>query len=117
MSGSLLTSRSFLPDLSSLGPSQLLYLFIVGGAVLCSFAFLFRPFVNLGVTIFFLVSANVLILGTSLSAAITTLLIANTLIGIGLASGFKFFVQREALQVPLLVSAIAASGAVYGFFG
>ena len=115
MDGNAFAALSLLPDVSGLGPSELFYLFIVGAVVLSSFASLLQPFVNLGVTIFFLVSANTAILGAHLSAAVAALLIGNCLIGIVLVSGFKVAVERGSLRVPFLLCAIAALSAVYGF--
>jgi hypothetical protein len=102
-------------QLSALGPSESFYLFVVGATVLSSFVLLLQPFVNLGVTIFFLVSANTAILGAHLSATIAALLIGNCLIGIMLVSGLKVPVERGALRVPFLLCAIASLSAVYGF--
>jgi O-antigen ligase len=92
----------------------LFYLFVVGAAVLSSFVFLLRPFVNLRVTIFFLVSANTSILGTGPSAAIAALLIGNCFVGAVLASGLKLPFQRSSMRLPLLLCAVAVLGAVYG---
>lgn len=114
MDGSSLIWRSLLPDLSGLGPSELFYLFIVATVVVSSFAFLRRPFVNLSFTIFFLVSVNIIILGTALSATIATLLIVNSLIGIALVSGLKVLVERGSLRVPLLLCSVALLGAAFG---
>jgi O-Antigen ligase len=114
MDGSAFAPISFFPAMSGLGPSELFYLFVVAATVLISFAFLRHPFVNLSVTIFFLASANVYILGSAPSAAIAALLIGNCLLGIVLVSGFRLPVERSSLWVPLLLGAIAALGAVYG---
>src|ERR1700730_445928 len=115
MDGNAFAALSLLPDVSGLGPSDLFYLFIVGAVVLSSFASLLQPFVNLGIAIFFLVSANTAILGAHLSAAIAALLIGNCLIGIVLVSGFKVTVERDSLRILFLLCAIAALSAVYGF--
>ena len=101
--------------LSALVPSEIFYLFVVGATVLSSFVLLRQPLVNLGVTIFFLISANTVILGATLSAGIAALLIVNSMIGMVLVSGFKVSVERASLRVPFLLCAIAALGAVYGF--
>ncbi len=114
MGGSAFTPISFLPDIGGLGPSELFFLFVVGATVTSSFVLLLRPFVNLGVTIFFLVSVNTSILGTVLSAAIAALLIGNCFIGAGLASGLKLPLQPSSLRLPLLLCSVAALGAVYG---
>jgi len=115
MNGNALAPLSFLPEMSALGPSELFYLFIVGATVLSSLVLLRQPFVNLGIAIFFLVSANTAVLGAHLSAAIAALLIGNCLIGIVLVSGFKATVERDSLRVPFLLCAIAVLSAVYGF--
>jgi hypothetical protein len=99
---------------SALGLSELAYLIIVAAIVLISFASLLHPFVNLAVVMFYLATANTYILGTTTSAAISTLLIGNCLLGTLLVSGFNLPVERRALLPAILLSAIAASGAMYG---
>src|SRR5690242_13681224 len=101
---------------SALGPSEWVYLFVVGAVVLGSFAFLARPFVNLSLAIFYLASANTYILGTTVSAILAAVLIANCLVGTALAYGLKLPLPRHSLYVPLLLIAIAIFGALYGFF-
>jgi O-Antigen ligase len=100
---------------SDLGPSEWLYLVTAAAVVLASFVLLFRPFANLALTIFFLGTANVAILGTFVSAIIATVLIANGLMGIVLNVGPQVFAERKALLVPATLGSIAVVGLANGF--
>lgn len=102
-------------QLSSLGPAGVVYVFLAGAVVLSSFAFLLQPFVNFGLTVFYLIGVMAFMLETGFAAvAIAILLIWNCFAGIVLVSGFKLPFPPGSLRVPLLLCSIAAFGAVYG---
>jgi O-antigen ligase len=102
-------------QLGSLGPSDVVYVFLAGVVVLSSFAFLLHPFVNLGLTVFYLIGTIAFLLEAGfVSVAIAVLLIWNCFAGIVLVSGFKLPFPPGSLRVPLLLCLIAAFGAVYG---
>jgi O-antigen ligase len=107
-------AMSALIQLTSLGPSEVAYLLVTGVVVLGSFAFLLQPFVNLALTLFYLISPITFILDPNYSAAIVSLLIVNCFVGIVLVSGFKLSFQLGSLRLPLLLGSVAAFGAVYG---
>jgi O-antigen ligase len=107
-------AMSVLIQLTALGPSEVAYLVVTGVVVLSSFAFLIQPFVNLALTVFYLISPITFILDPNYSAAIATLLIANCFVGIVLVSGFKLSFRRGFLRLPLLLCSVAAFGVVYG---
>jgi O-antigen ligase len=107
-------AMSVLIQLTSLGSSSVAYLLVTGVVILGSFAFLLQPFVNLALTLFYLISPIAFILDPNYSAAIVSLLIANCFVGIVLVSGFKLSFQPGSLRLPLLLGSVAAFGAVYG---
>ena len=105
---------SLLIELSDIAPSAVAHLLVAGVVVLSSFAFLLYPFINLALTVSYLMSPTALILDGNYSAVIASLLIGNCLVGVVLVSGFGLSFERGSLRVPLLLCSVAGLGALYG---
>ena len=110
----IVIGAAFLIQLNAPGTSETIYYVMSAGIVLISFAFLLQPFVCLSLVLLYLITPAPLIFEVSISASITSLLIANCFVATLLASGFKNPFPQRSLRIPLLVCAIAGVGALYG---